>query len=48
MTAPFYWPVRVYYEDTDTCVLGVWTNELRDGDLWTLTFGVSEKEGISE
>jgi len=44
----FSWPVRVYYEDTDTCVLGVWTCERRNDDLWTLVCGVRERRGISE
>lgn len=31
----FGWPVRVYWEDTDTGVLGVWTYEQRGATVWT-------------
>lgn len=31
----FGWPVRVYWEDTDTGVLGVWTYYKRVSKVWT-------------
>lgn len=33
----FHWPIRVYWEDTDTSVLQVSTEHMRDASLWTCT-----------
>ena len=33
---PFEFPIRIYWEDTDTSVVTVWTAHLRVGGLWTI------------
>jgi len=40
---PFRFGVRVYYEDTDTSVLVVWTSQWRGATVWTCTHQVTRR-----